>query len=280
MFGGGASNFLGDLGGRDQIGTDFSPIDLDLPSTSWNVFVAYRYRFKPRWATTTMVNFGRLKGDDALTQDIIRRSRNLHFRSPILSASQRLEWIIYAKETIGGRYRIPGIKRMPDRNNQLYLFGGLGAAWFNPKGELNGQWIALRPLRTEGQGLTGGPELVKPWTFIVPLGMGMRFALNKQWRMGVEAIYTKTFSDYIDDVAGTYYSPDALAQEIGAEAAYFSNPAYENQFWFAPGQQRGDDELDAYLYLNVAMYYNFTYNVFNGNWGRKPKYRGARRYKF
>ncbi len=40
MFGGGATQFLGDLGGRDQVGKDYSLADLDLPSTSWNGMVA------------------------------------------------------------------------------------------------------------------------------------------------------------------------------------------------------------------------------------------------
>jgi hypothetical protein len=288
MFGGGGSNFLGDLGGRDQIGTDYSLVDFDLPSVSFDLFVGFRYRYKPRFATTTMINYGRLKGDDRLTKDMIRRSRNLHFRSPILSVSQRFEWIVYANEQIGGRYRIPGIKRMPDRNNQFYLFGGLGLAWFNPKALYNNNWIALRPLSTEGQGLAGGIDEVKPWTFIIPVGAGFRVALNKTWRIGIEAIYTKTFSDYIDDVAGVYFSPAQLKSNVGADAAYLSNPAYENQFWYTPGQQRGDDELDAYLYLNLALYYNFTYKVFDGKFSGAPKYRGrstkyrggGRRYKF
>jgi len=281
LFGFGATNFLGDLGGKNRIGTDYSLVDLDLPATSWGVLLGYRYRYRPRFATTTMVNFGRLRGNDAFTQEVIRRSRNLHFRSPILSISQRLEWIVYANEQIGGRYRIPGIRRMPDRNNQFYLFGGVGLAYFNPKAKYQNQWIALRPLSTEGQGLDGGPDPYKRYTLIIPMGAGLRFALGKQWRLGLEATFTMTFSDYIDDVHGVYYDRNSLQQQKGSEAAYFSNPAFENAHWFSTNMQRGDEQRDSYVYLNVVLYRNVTYKVFDGGrfqGGRRaPK---GRRYKF
>ena len=47
MFGFGATQFLGDLGGKDQIGTDYSPIDIDWPSTSIGGMIGFRYRFHP-----------------------------------------------------------------------------------------------------------------------------------------------------------------------------------------------------------------------------------------
>ena len=130
MFGLGFTNFLGDLGGLNQIGTGYRPKDLDWPATSFGGLIGYRYRFKPAFATTTMLNIARLRGDDKYTQEIIRKSRNLHFRSPLVSISQRLEWIVYKKETVGKSYNIPGIRGMRDRNNQLYLFAGIGLAWF------------------------------------------------------------------------------------------------------------------------------------------------------
>ncbi|CAN0243353.1 unnamed protein product [Chrysoparadoxa australica] len=115
---------------------------------------------------------------------------------------------------------------------------------------------------------------------MVPLGFGMRFALTRTWRMGIEFTYTKTFTDYIDDVSGVYYSPKTLGDQYGVEAAYFSNPAYENRHWFAPGNQRGDkDEFDAYLFLNIVFYKNLTAEPLI-NLGGAKKYRPGRRYKF
>ncbi len=278
MFGIGANQFLGDLGGKNQIGKDYSLVDLDLPSTNIGGMIGYRYRFHPYWATTTSLNVGMLKGDDALTNEIIRNSRNLHFRTIIVELSQRLEFILLANEKFGARYRIKGLKFMRDRNDQIYVFGGVGVNYFNPKAQFNGSWVALRPLKTEGQGLSGGPAEYLPVTMTIPMGIGFRMGIDRMWRIGIEASYVKTFSDYIDDVHGEYYDPSALAAQVGTESAYLSNPSVENSTWFTPGQQRGDKQNDAYFYLNIVVYRNLTYNDYS-NQRKKYTWRGGR-YKF
>jgi hypothetical protein len=278
MFGVGATQFLGDLGGRDQIGTDYSPVDLDFPSTSIGGMVGYRYRFHPYWATTTSFNIGMLKGDDALTREIIRESRNLHFKSIIIELHQRIEVIVLANEKFGNRYSLSRhSKRMKNHNEQLYLFSGVGICYFNPKARYNGSWVALRPLSTEGQGLVDGPEKVLPVTATIPVGVGFRFGLNRMWRMGIEATYVKTFSDYIDDVSTVYYDRDALLAQVGPEAAFLSNPSSQNSTWFAAGQQRGDKQKDAYFYFNVVFARNLTYKDYAK---QRKMHRWKGRYKF
>lgn len=278
MFGIGATQFLGDLGGRDMIGKDYSLVDLDLPSTSIGGMVGYRFRFHPYWATSSTLNIGMVRGNDAQTNEIIRNSRNLHFRSMIFEFQQRIECIILANEKFGARYNISGhSKRMGNKNDQVYLFTGIGVSYFNPKAQYNGSWVALRPLHTEGQGLDGGPSQYLPVTATVPFGIGIRTGLGRMWRIGIEATYVKTFTDYIDDVHGTYYDPTILAAQYGAESAYLSNPAKSNTNWFAPGQQRGDKQNDAYFYLNVVVSKNITYKDY-ARQRRMNKWKG--RYKF
>jgi len=277
MFGGGATQFLGDLGGRDQIGKDYSLADIDFPSTFWNGMVGYRYRFHPYWATSSVLNVGMVRGNDALTNEIIRESRNLHFRSMVIEYSQRIECIILANEKFGARYRIPGMKGFKNHNEQIYLFTGVGVSYFNPKAQYNGNWTALRPLRTEGQGLAEGPKEYLPVTATIPFGIGFRMGIGRMWRLGIEATYVKTFTDYMDDVSGTYYDPSALASQVGPEAAYLSNPSVQNSSWFAAGQQRGDKQNDAYFYLNLVFYRNITYKDY-AKARKAPKWKG--RYKF
>ena len=278
FIGGGVTQFTGDLGGRNRIGTDFSVADIDLPSTSWNFEIGYRYRFHPYWATSTVLNFGHLKGDDSNTGEITRRSRNLHFRSTIVELSQRLEVIVIANEKFGARYNISRHrKRMKDHNEQVYLFAGMGVGYFNPKALFNGRWVELRPLRTEGQGLVDGPNEYSLITATVPVGIGFRYGINRMWRIGLEATYVKTFSDYIDDVSGTYYSQNELAQQVGSASAYLSNPSTENTPWFSAGQQRGDVEKDAYYYINLKIIRNVTYR----DYARQRKiHHWKGRYKF
>jgi hypothetical protein len=272
MIGLGATSFLGDLGGANQNGTDYSLKDLDFPSTGFGGSIGYRYRFHPYYATSTILNIGMVRGDDAKTADLIRNSRNLHFRSPIINLSQRFEVILLANEKIGRRFNIPGLKGFKDHNEQFYIFTGIGITYFNPKAKYGGSWTALRPLNTEGQGLSGGPSEYLPVTATIPFGVGVRMGINRFWRVGIEATYVKTFSDYIDDVHGTYYDPAIIGATNGAEAAYLSNPASQNVSWFGPGQQRGDKQNDAMIYLNLTVYRNLTYSTV----GRGPHIRFGR----
>ncbi|MES2554867.1 MAG: hypothetical protein V4604_01890 [Bacteroidota bacterium] len=272
MIGLGGTSFLGDLGGANQDGTDYSLKDLDFPSTGFGGSIGYRYRFHPYYATSTILNIGMVRGDDSKTGDLIRNSRNLHFRSPIINLSQRFEIILLANEKIGRRFNIPGLKGFKDHNEQFYIFTGIGITYFNPKAKYNGSWTALRPLNTEGQGLAGGPSEYLPVTATIPFGVGVRMGINRFWRVGLEATYVKTFSDYIDDVHGTYYDPAIIGATNGAEAAYLSNPAAQNAGWFGPGNQRGDKQNDAMIYLNLTVYRNLTYSTV----GRGPHIRFGR----
>jgi hypothetical protein len=274
----GPTGFLGELGGRDMIGKDYSMADLDMKSTTFNVGFSYRYRFIPYFATSTIISIGSIKGDDKLTLEPARNARNLNFKSTILSLYQRIELLLYFKESFGHKYNFKGLKGKKNNNEQIYLFSGIGVTYFNPKGNYFGQWLPLRPLRTEGQGFPGRPKEYMPVTLIIPSGIGMRFGLTKMWRLGIELTYFKTFTDYMDDVSTTGFDTDILLEKYGPESAYLSNPSETEQYksWFANGQQRGDAKnKDAYLYANVIFARNITYKVSSP---RRPqlKWKGMR----
>lgn len=246
----GATQFLGDLGGLSKEGTQKSLVDIDWPKSRMGGAFGYRLRLHPRWATSTQLYFGMVSGDDAQTNEVIRRSRNLSFRSPILELSQRIEFIIYANEQPNGR---------KTKSNIFYVMSGISGFFFNPQTQINGAWTNLRELRTEGQGLPGGAEEYSRLNIAIPMGVGYRFALNDDWRLGVEISYNKTFTDYIDDVSTDYYDPEILADKIGSKAVYAANPSIENHTWFEKGQQRGNpDDNDAYLFANITLTRNIT----------------------
>lgn len=260
VFQAGTTQFLGDLGGRNEIGKDYSLADINISATRSNFGFGFRYRFHPNFATTTMLNVGMLRGDDALTKEPIRNERNLSFRSPIVNLNQRFEWIIYSNEEIKRRIKGNGIAVVRHKGDQLYVFSGIGVAYFNPQARYNDKWVNLRPLRTEGQGLEDGPKKYMPVTATIPFGLGFRMGISSMWRVGLEASYIKTFSDYIDDVSGTYYDATKLAGEVSPTSAALSNRAVNNPSWFSKGEQRGDKtDKDAYFFLNVTLTRNITY---------------------
>ena len=88
FFGVGATNFLGDLGGLNRIGTDYSFVDLEFLVTRPSGHLGFRYRFKPWFLTKSIIQYGMLKGDDALTQEPSRHYRNLLVRTHLIEFSQ------------------------------------------------------------------------------------------------------------------------------------------------------------------------------------------------
>jgi hypothetical protein len=272
QFGIGASNFLGDLGGKDGIGTN----DLrDLEVTEFNIagFIGYRHCFFKNLYGRFYFSYGRVAGDDKLTKEIFRNNRNLSFRSDVFELNVLAEGWLRLGGKKGHQYKMKRVNKEEApwhvRGSYLTGFIGLGVFHFNPKAYLQGQWIDLRPLRTEGQGLPGGPKEYRLWQLNIPVGAALMFRMHKQWTFGIEAQYRYTFTDYIDDVSTNYYNPADIAlyndNGMGDIAAYLSNPALGLQnggvsgYSTAPGQQRGDPrDNDGYLYLLVKADYWFN----------------------
>jgi len=251
----GISNFLGELGGRNQIGSPFV-WDLEFSQTKPAFSLGYRYYLAQRISIRANGTYGVLAGNDNLTEELFRNNRNLSFKSTIIEGQICLEWHPF-QEVPGHLYDLRGVKGMAPSRTGLYFFLGVGGFHFNPKTQFDGAWVELKPLHTEGQGLANGPEEYELTQFCVPMGLGVRRALNKTMTLGLELQYTKTFTDYIDDVSGEYYDKEALKENFGLLSAYLSDPS----LGVVPGQthtgqQRGyKDHNDAYLFLKVQLHY-------------------------
>lgn len=259
----GASQFLGDLGGLNKIGTDYSPVDLEFTLTRPAVSLAYRYKFTKNFNVQSSFNYLLVSGDDKLTTEPYRNNRNLNFKSNIFELAVRAEVSLF-KSKVGHRYGIKKtlMKRHKGGSNEFILFAGIGGFYFNPKGRNpnTGVWEKLYPLHTEGQGLPGGPKQYKRVAICIPMGVAYKKTINKLWCVGVEFCYRKTFTDYIDDVSTTYY-PDraAQAQAYGTKSVIMSDPSLGNiPTATSPnadgtGAQRGDKEKDSYMALQVTV---------------------------
>jgi Domain of unknown function (DUF6089) len=257
-FGFGISNFLGELGGRNQIGSPFV-WDLELSQTRPAASIAFRYYIARKQALRLRATYGVLAGNDNLTEEPYRMNRNLNFKSDVVELSLVYEIHLY-REELGHMYDLRGVKGTKSGRVGLYFFGGVGAFYFDPRAQFNNAWVRLKPLGTEGQGLEGGAEEYNNIQICIPMGIGVRRAFTKQWSGGLELQYTKTFTDYIDDASGRYYDNDAIRAANGDIAAYLADPSLgigPPYVWgldpTAPGEQRGDEtDLDAYIFLKIT----------------------------
>lgn len=257
----GASQFFGDLGGLNRTGTSFSPADIEFSLTRPAISVAYRYKILKNLNVHSGFNYLLVAGDDKLTSEIFRNNRNLNFKSNIFELSSRIE-LSFFRSKAGHRYGLKtALKGSKKRASELIGFIGIGAFYYNPKG-LNpviGEYVALRPLHTEGQGLPNGPKQYKALAISIPIGIAYRIILNKYWNFGFELNYRKTFTDYIDDVSTRYYNKAALQSAYGSNSVLMADPSLGKVTGATEpdargiGAQRGDTEKDSYVSFQITV---------------------------
>jgi hypothetical protein len=263
IVGGGASNFLGDLGGLNRVGTHYSYADLELVLTSPSASVGYRYRINKRFASRTDFSYLLVKGDDKLTLEPFRHNRNLNFRSNIFELSTVVE-VSLSFDRHGNKYHIKKtmFRRYKQYSSYYYIFAGVGGFYFNPRSKYEGVWYNLHDLSTEGEGLPGSNvKQYKRVSISIPIGIGLRYRINDRWTLGLEYNFRKTFTDYIDDVSGNYYDKAKLLQYKGPVAVALADPNLglikgQTDPSASGGAQRGDKrDKDAYMNLQFKVGY-------------------------
>lgn len=262
----GASNFMGDLGGANKVGSNFVA-DFDLAMTRPAFAVGYRYRLLEYVSVRGQLAYARLAGNDNATEELHRKNRNLHFRSPLVEFGAIGEFY-FLKESSGNVYRLRGVRGGGSINISAYGFVGITGIYFNPRARRNGDWHSLQPLGTEGQGLPGGANKYSRISLSIPFGIGCKYVLDRNWSIGLEYGLRKTFTDYIDDVSTVYYDNDALRAQSGDVAADLADPNLnlvgdngdigDGIFVTAAGQRRGDSkDKDSYMMLMFSLNYKF-----------------------
>lgn len=241
-----AANYLGDIGGGAGTRKDFIG-DLKLAKTRWNFGGFARYKWRPKVSLKLAVDYLRLEGDDALSSNPGRRARNFNFRNDIYDAAVTAEYFFYENNDLGNTYRY--------RNGfRAYVFAGVGGFYSNPKTYYNGQWIALQPLATEG-------TTYRKFVMDIPMGVGFYFTFNKKNRIGFELNYRKTFSDYIDDISGSYPTTPSANDPIIFRDRDLKNSQFDKDHpgvldSHTYGAKRGDNKhKDSFLTLGLSYSY-------------------------
>lgn len=263
VYGGvGPTNFLGELGGKDRIGTDFLN-DLDLEATRMSIHAGYRYYLMRNVSFRGELGYNVISGDDANTTQLQRMNRNLHFKNNLIETAGIFE-LHLTQERSSHRYKLRGAKGASAFVVGLYVYTGISGFYHNPKAyhTNSNQWVALRPLGTEGQLLNGAGEYSK-FAVAIPYGAGLRYAINTKWRISLDLSGRKTFSDYLDDVSTTYYDNDELRawNPVAADMADPNLQLLEQAYASGldptgHGQQRGDpNDKDTYLMATLNLNY-------------------------
>lgn len=248
-FGGqaGASNYLGEMGGKEKTRRDFVA-DMKLSKTEFTLGGFARYKLNPLISTQLAVNWVRIEGADYKSSNPGRVGRNLSFQNNIIEAALTGQVYFYDVPDLGHTYRY--------RNDfKMYAFAGVAGFYHNPRTHYNGEWVDLQPLETEGVHYSRVGVAI-------PVGLGLYFTINKRHRIGWEFDWRTTFTDYLDDVSTTYADPSTLSSEEAIALANRRNelgnkagvPAPNN---YNPGSKRGDPTHND-SYLSTSVYYSYV----------------------
>ena len=237
---GGASYYLGDL--------NTTHFNNSLPFGG----IVIRKNIDRRFSYKAELLYLNIAADDRVdATDTIAINRGLHFRSSVFELSGQIEFNFLPFEAGNALYTWTP-----------FVYTGLSFFHFNPQAEnKDGLWVNLQELGTEGQGSTSFPERKKyPLTQLaIPLGGGLKIAVNPSFNIILEYGVRKTFSDYLDDVSTTY------PEGIGYNIADISNETYEMSDptgTHLAGEQRGNPEKkDWYSFAGITLSFKLNNNT-------------------
>ncbi len=238
----GAGHYFGDLNTRAK---------LNRPKIAAGIF--FRKNFGNYIAARIVANYAQLGYSDIYnTHNEFMLTRNLSFNTNVWELSLRGDFNFF-------RF-LPGD---PEFNFTPYVSLGVGVFSYDPYAYLQGQKYFLRPLGTEGQGSSLYPDR-KPYSSMAicfPVGVGIKYAFNERFNIGLEITHRFTTTDYLDDVSKTYVDPAVfppLPDGSPSPGLLLSDRSYELGTPIGiKGRQRGV-ETNKDQFITAMIYFSFN----------------------
>ncbi len=202
-FMGGGSYYIGDL-------NRFS----HFKNTQLAAGLVYRYNIHSRLSFRANFTYGSVVGDDSQAKQELLKNRNLSFRSDIYEFGAGVEFNYFPFQLGHDRYK-----------GTAYVLAEIAVFKMNPQTNINGEWVDLQPLGTEGQGSPLSSKGKYPlFQVSIPIGIGVKISLGKAASLNLEYGIRKTFTDYLDDVKSDSFVATAdLLEANGPLAASVAN---------------------------------------------------------
>ena len=229
---GGAMYYVGDLNPTQHLNPE-------LMQFAYGIF--HRGNFNGRFGVKTQLAIGKVKGDDALSTDLIQAQRNLSFSTDIYELTSVVEFNFFSYSNFNKKEKV-----------SPYLYGCLGFFLINPQTEYLNNLYDLRAYNTEGQ-----VESYNSFQASFPFGAGVKFkpvdrlSLHFDWGM------RKTFTDYLDDVSTLYPNPNSISSLTATLSNQSTNQLSAlNNNWLT---QRGNSKTnDWYSFINIGLSFRLT----------------------
>ena len=229
--GGGGAAYMGDLNQNNS---------LKFSGGAGSVFV--KRNFNPYLSARLTYTYGSISAADSTSNDPQTRLRNLSFTDHLneISLIGEFNFMNYIAGVSHNRYT-------------PFLYLGVASVNYNPTAIYKGTKYDLRPLETEGE--------TKPYpnnALSIPYGVGVKYNITGSWNLIADIGYRRAYTDYLDDVSGTYPYPSTLHSDI---ARILSDPSGEKtgNYIGTPGTQRGDyRSRDTYMFAQFTISYTFV----------------------
>ena len=176
-FFGGGSYYIGDINPREHF-----------KATHPAVGIFFRYAKSYRYAFRFGFNYGEISGSDAASGEPDQIERNLDFKSQIYELNATAEFNFVEYRIGHDRYKFT-----------MFVFAGFAGFYFNPKANVNGTYEPLREQHTEAQTKT-----YPKFQLSIPFGVGIKWNIGEKVGLGLEWGPRRTFTDYLDDIKGSY----------------------------------------------------------------------------
>jgi hypothetical protein len=221
----GAINCLTDIGGKPGNGKRFLK-DLNWQNTKMSGGILVNFSYRYTLGARLEFNMGNIMAYDSILKNDpsearSRYRRNLHFKSHIT------ELLLLAE--------LHPLMFFPVNNKanifSPYLVGGIGLFHFDPQACLNGEWVALNSLHTEGQGFMEYPgrKEYKLSQLNFPAGVGIKLECSALLNLRLEILHRITRTDYLDDVSTRYIDPSLFQKYLSPYEASYALQLHDRQ---------------------------------------------------
>jgi hypothetical protein len=148
--------------------------------------------------------------------------------------------------------------------------GGFGFFKFDPHAKIDGRWVRLQPLGTEGQGLSGNTSgFYKLIQSAKILQLGAYYRVSRSLFIEIQISQYFTSTDFLDDVSGDYFDPEQLRLERGDLAWRLADRHAEVNLGapnFPQGTPRGNPtKNDQFAYFKIGIGWALSDRFYNMN---------------
>jgi len=251
----------------------------------YNAALTGRYTFGTNLKARVDLTYYQISGEDTKADPRSGRiPRDLNFRARNYEAALLFEYY----------YKPVKVYNITREFINPYIFAGVGVSTNDPYANYRGNWVPLRPLRTENEAYPGV-------IVVFPMGLGLKYKVNVYMDFFIEGNYRFTLTDYMDDISSFNMSgfyEDLIADYISGEnpdrlrlsvrqARYLLENGEPNVNLIqssrgAPRRGSGDPRLnepnaryDGYFSLNFGVEIYFAQDIWD-NWIFRHRGRGWR----